>query len=61
MPLTSKVKPEETLFVGDSIVADYRGAENVGMYALLVDRSEKQKESGLRTIKNLREILSKID
>ena len=53
------VRPEEAMFVGDEIEADYKGAKNVGMHALLVDRTEKQCD--LRTIKNLREILSQID
>ena len=52
------VEPEETVFIGDSVEVDYKGAENVGMYALLIDRTEKQ--SGLRTIKSLEEILSHV-
>ena len=55
------VRPEEAMFVGDDVELDYKGAENVGMYALLIDRTEKQKQSDLRTIKNLKEILSQID
>jgi putative hydrolase of the HAD superfamily len=54
------VKPEETIFVGDSVEADYKGAENAGLHALLIDRTER-KQSGLMTIKNLREIPSRID
>jgi len=54
------VEPEETVFIGDSVEVDYKGAENVGMYALLIDRTEKQKQSGLRTIKSLEEILSHV-
>jgi len=54
------VKPEETIFVGDNAEADYKGAENAGIHALLIDRTEKQ-QSDLRTIKNLKEILSQID
>jgi HAD superfamily hydrolase (TIGR01662 family) len=54
------VKPEEAIFVGDNVEADYEGAENAGLHALLIDRTEKQ-QNGLRTIKNLKEILSKID
>jgi len=54
------VKPEETIFVGDNIEADYKGAENAGIHALLIDRTEKQ-QSDLKTIKNLRELLSQID
>ena len=52
-------RTEEAMFVGDDVELDYKGAENVGMYALLIDRTEKQCD--LRTIKNLREILSQID
>ncbi len=55
------VKPEEAMFVGDSVEADYKGAENAGLHALLIDRTEKQKQSDLRTIKNLKEIFSQID
>jgi 2-haloalkanoic acid dehalogenase type II len=55
-----KVRPEEAMFVGDRVEVDYKGAENVGMYALLIDRPEKQ-QGDLRTIKNLKEILSHID
>jgi putative hydrolase of the HAD superfamily len=54
------VKPEETMFVGDNVEADYNGAENVGIHALLINRTEKQ-QSDLRTIKNLKEILSQIN
>ena len=59
---TSKldVKPEEAIFVGDNLEADYNGAENAGIHALLIDRTEKQ-QSDLRTIKNLKELLSHID
>jgi len=56
-----KVRPEEAMFVGDEIEADYNGAKNVGMYALLIDRTGKQKQSSLRTIKNLKEIHSHIN
>jgi len=51
------VKPEETIFVGDNSEVDYKGAENSGIHALLIDRTEKQ-QSDLRTIKNLKELLS---
>lgn len=55
------VRPEEAMFVGDDVELDYNGAENVGMYALLIDRKGKQKQSGLRTITNLKEILYQVD
>ena len=54
------VKLEETMFVGDNVEADYKGAENAGIKALLIDRTEK-KQNDLRTIKNLKELLSQID
>jgi len=59
---TSKlnVKPEETMFVGDNVEADYDGAENAGVHALLIDRTEKQ-QSDLKTIKNLKELRSQIN
>ncbi len=53
------VKPEETIFVGDNVELDYKGAENAGIHALLLDRTGK-KQSDLRTIKNLKEILLKL-
>jgi putative hydrolase of the HAD superfamily len=53
------VKPEEAIFVGDDVEADCRGAENAGLHALLIDRTEK-KQSVLRTIRNLEEIFSSI-
>jgi putative hydrolase of the HAD superfamily len=56
-----KVRPDEAMFVGDDVELDYKGAENVGMYALLIDRTEKRKQRDLRTIKNLKEIFSQID
>jgi 2-haloalkanoic acid dehalogenase type II len=54
------VKPEETLFIGDNIDADYNGAENVGINALLIQRTEA-KTSGLRTITSLDDTFKYID
>jgi FMN phosphatase YigB (HAD superfamily) len=53
------VKAEEAIFVGNNVEVDYKGAENAGLHALLIDRTEK-KQSDLRTIKNLEEIFSQI-
>jgi HAD superfamily hydrolase (TIGR01549 family) len=53
------VGPEEAIFVGDNEEADYKGAENAGVHALLIDRTGKQ-QSDLKTIKNLKEILYQI-
>jgi putative hydrolase of the HAD superfamily len=55
-----EVKPEETIFVGDNVEVDYKGAENAGVHALLIDRTEKQ-QTDLRTIRNLKELLPLID
>jgi len=54
------VKPEETMFVGDSVDVDYKGAENAGIQALLIDRTEEQ-QSNLKRIRNLKEVLSRIN
>lgn len=58
-----KVKPEESLFVGDLIDADYKGAEKVSIHAALIQRTENKTNEtyGLRTITNLKEIFKYID
>jgi putative hydrolase of the HAD superfamily len=53
------VKPEEALFIGDNIDADYKGAEKVGIRALLIQRTET-KTPRLRTITSLKEIFKHI-
>lgn len=52
------VKPEEALFVGDQIDVDYRGAEEVGITSVLIQRtnSDLGEVSGLRVIKSLEEV-----
>jgi len=52
---------EEAMFVGDDVEADYEGAENVGIHALLINRTAKKVLSDLKTITDLREVLSQID
>ena len=58
-----KVKPQETLFVGDEIDADYRGAENAGIHALLIQRTENKtsQTSDLNTIASLEEVFKYLD
>lgn len=57
-----KIRPEEALFIGDNVDADYEGAENVGIEAILIQRIGNVKESvGLRTITSLEEILNCVD
>jgi putative hydrolase of the HAD superfamily len=53
-----KVKPEETLFVGDHIDNDYRGATKVGIRALLIQREKRISDSisDLNKISRLQEI-----
>jgi len=55
-----KVEAEESLFVGDLLDADYEGAENVGMKAILIDRTESKGKSSPRTITSLEEIFKHI-
>ena len=52
-----RVRPEETIFVGDSIKHDYEGAEGAGLKPLLIDREGKT-PADLDTIRSLTEILS---
>ncbi|NIO36755.1 HAD-IA family hydrolase [Candidatus Bathyarchaeota archaeon] len=54
------VKSQEALFVGDVIDADYRGAENVGMKAILIRRRRvnTNEVDELRTITSLQEIFA---
>lgn len=58
-----KVKPEETLFVGDHIDNDYKGATAVGIYALLIQRenSSLDNTSDFKRIISLEEICKFID
>jgi HAD superfamily hydrolase (TIGR01549 family) len=51
-------KPEETIFVGDHIDNDYRGARAVEIHALLIERDSRSKDdtSNFERIKNLQEI-----
>jgi putative hydrolase of the HAD superfamily len=58
-----KVKPQETLFIGDEIDADYRGAENAGIHALLIQRTENKtsQTSDLSTIGSLEEVFKYLD
>lgn len=40
----SRLDPSETVFVGDDLEADYRGALNAGMNPVLIDRLGKHRE-----------------
>jgi HAD superfamily hydrolase (TIGR01549 family) len=58
-----KVKPEETLFVGDHIDNDYKGARAVGIDALLIQRESRSLSniSDFKRISNLEEMYKFID
>ena len=57
------VEPSETLFVGDHIDNDYKGARAVGIHALLIERERRSTEdaSDLERIRSLQEIFKLID
>jgi len=50
-----KVKPEEAIFVGDSLEQDYLGAHKVGMKAVLIQR-EGNAVAGVKAVTSLRKI-----
>jgi putative hydrolase of the HAD superfamily len=49
------IKPDEALFVGDSLENDFEGAKNSGLTALLIDRENKSKIFG--SIQSLTDVL----
>ncbi|MEM2457164.1 MAG: HAD family hydrolase [Candidatus Bathyarchaeia archaeon] len=51
------VKPEEAIFVGDSLEKDYFGALRAGLRAVLLDRDNKVKEKHLTRIRSLWELI----
>jgi putative hydrolase of the HAD superfamily len=57
------VEPDETLFVGDHVDIDYKGARAVGIHALLIEREHRSTEeaSDLERIISLQEIFKLID
>ncbi len=52
-------RAEETLFIGDDIEKDYRGATGAGLRALLIDRDTSCPQSH-DTIRSLVEVLDHI-
>ena len=55
-----KVEAKETIFVGDSIDADYKGAQKAGLQAILLARRGNHQGEGFKTIKNLKEIVAHV-
>jgi putative hydrolase of the HAD superfamily len=51
-----EVNKDEAIFIGDNVEADYYGAKNFGMKALLIDRSDKYKLENVEKITNLKQI-----
>ena len=56
-------KPKETIFVGDHIDNDYRGARAVGIRALLVERKNMGTDdtSGIEKVRSLQEIFKFVE
>jgi putative hydrolase of the HAD superfamily len=53
------IKPDEALFIGDAVETDYKGAEKVGIKAVLIQRTEtKIQKANFRTINSLNEIFN---
>jgi len=55
-----KVRPENAVFVGDSIKYDYEGAKEAGMKTVLISR-DGDAPVGVESVTNLNEILKYID
>ena len=53
----SGVKPAEVCHIGDDLRADIRGANSVGIEAILIDRNRKHKKNSLATISSFQELL----
>lgn len=51
-----KTATSNTIFVGDEIEADYKGAERAGLTAYLIDRDGKVHDEGINKISNLEDL-----
>lgn len=51
-----QVRPEETIFIGDSVKQDYEGAEKAGLKPLLINR-ERSTIASVKAIRSLTEVL----
>ena len=51
-----KIEPEEALYIGDAIEADYFGALRAGLKALLIDREDRVQRRDIEKIRSLLEI-----
>lgn len=50
-------RPEEVLFVGDSLISDYQGSQAVGMTSVLIDRDHKCNDNDIVKIDDLTKIM----
>jgi putative hydrolase of the HAD superfamily len=53
-------RPEEILFVGDSVISDYEGSKAAHMKPLLIDRAGMNTDNNVIAIQNLTEIMEHI-
>jgi putative hydrolase of the HAD superfamily len=53
--------PERTIHIGDSPLEDYRGAEDAGLTAILIDRHERFEDRDFRRITTLSEVLELVE
>lgn len=51
-----KVKPEETLMIGDELERDLVPAKKLGMKTVLIDRNDTVKDTSIKKIKSLTEL-----
>jgi FMN phosphatase YigB (HAD superfamily) len=55
------LKPDEAMFIGDSIISDYEGAKNAGLLPVLIDRDKKCMDNNITRINYLYDIKSIIE
>ena len=51
-----RLRPDQCLFIGDDPITDIKGAQNIGIQAILIDRNKKN--NGLNGIARLSEIIN---
>ena len=51
------VENSEAIFVGDEVPTDYQGALKAGLTVYLIDRNERIKDAGIKTITSLEDII----
>jgi putative hydrolase of the HAD superfamily len=51
-----QAQPDEAIYVGDSVLSDYRGSKNAGLTPVLIDRENKINDNTITKISNLSEL-----